>query len=188
MRPKGTKDKIFIEGRALLQRHGYNGFSFQHIADKLGIKKPSLYDHFASKDELIVAIIREYSAQFDKWTGSVAALPPIERVRRVFDVFHFFASDRRKVCPVLALAADFQGLSRTIQNEMRTFVEKWLSWLEKQIQEGQKKRQIRTDFPAKALADFVYSQGMGSQFQARIRDEPALTVSSGDAMILFLKR
>lgn len=184
---KTTKEKALVEGRALLQQHGYNGFSFQDIAQKLNIKKPSLFDHYSSKDDLIIAIIHDYSTKFDIWTLQLTDITPIEKVRRVFNVFHSFASDKGKVCPILALAADFQGLARSIQKEMKVFVDKWLSWLERQIQEGQEAGQVRTDIDAKPLAAFIYSQAMGSQFQARIKNDPSLTLSSGDQIVALIK-
>lgn len=185
-RPPGTKEKIATEGKALLQKHGYNGFSFQDIADKLKLKKPSLYDHYPSKDHLIVAIVREYGARFEEWAISARPLPPIERIRKIFDVFHAFASDKGKVCPVLALAADFQGLSKEIQKEVGNFVGRWLSWLEEQIKDGQRLGQIRPDWDSKAMATFIYSQGMGSQFQSRIKGDPELTSSSGDLIVSII--
>lgn len=188
MRQTGTKEKIVLEGKALLQKHGYNGFSFQHIADKLKIKKPSLYDHYSSKDQLMLAIIQEYSTRFEEWSQSISTLSPLNRIRKIFDVFYYFASDKGKVCPVLALAADFQELSKEIQKEMRVFVEKWLSWLEKQISEGQKQGEIRSDWEPKELANFIYNQGMGSQFHSRIKSEPKLTLHSGDFIISLIKR
>lgn len=187
MRKIGTKDKILKEGRSLLQKHGYNGFSFQDIADLIDIKKPSLYDHFTSKDELIVSIIENYSTQFDEWTQKVSGLSPVERIRKVFDIFYSFSSDKRKVCPVLALSADQQGLSKEVQKETKQFVNKWLLWLEMQIQEGQKLGQIRKDIKSSNLATFIYSQGMGSQFQSRIRDDPSLTLLSGELIISLIK-
>lgn len=184
---KTTKEKALGEGRALLQQHGYNGFSFQDIANKLDIKKPSLYDHFASKDDLIIAIVRDYSVRFDIWSLSLKDIAPSARIRKVFDVFYSFSSDKSKVCPILALAADFQGVARSIQKEMKAFVDKWLAWLEEQIQHGQESGQIRTDMDAKLLATFVYSQAMGSQFQARIRNNPSLTISSGEQIMALIK-
>lgn len=184
---KTTKEKALIEGRALLQQHGYHGFSFQDIADKLNIKKPSLYDHFASKDELIVAIIQDYKAGFSMWTLSLQAVDPIDRIGKVFGIFYSFSSDRSKVCPILALAADFQGIARNIQKEMKAFVDQWLAWLEEQIREGQKAGQIRMDIEAKLLANFIYSQGMGSQFHARIKNDPSLTLGAGDQIVAFIK-
>jgi len=188
MRASGTKEKILKEGRSLLQKHGYNGFSFQDIADKLDIKKPSLYDHFSSKEELIAAIIENYSTMFDAWAKTISSLRPLERVRRVFDVFYSFSSDQRKVCPILALTVDTQVLSKEVQKEMKAFVEKWLSWLEEQIIEGQTRGEIRKDMDAKALAAFIYSQAMGSQFQARIKNEPTLALTSGDMIMALIKK
>ncbi len=184
---KTTKEKALKEGRSLLQQHGYNGFSFQDIADKLNIKKPSLYDHYASKEELVIAIINDYSKRFDLWTQSLQDNSPIERVRKVFDVFYSFTSDKCKICPILALSTDFQGVARHIKKEMKIFVDKWLDWLEEQIREGQELGQIRRDMNPEMLAAFIYSQAMGSQFQARIKNEPSLTLSSGDQIIAIIR-
>lgn len=184
---KTTKEKALIEGQSLLQQHGYNGFSFQDIAEKLKIKKPSLYDHYASKDELITAIIHDYSTRFDLWAEPLKDISPLDRVRRVFKVFYSFSSDKSKVCPIMSLGADLQGVARSIQKEMKIFVDKWLTWLEQQIREGQDSGQIRKDMEAKKLAEFIYNQAMGSQLQARIKNDPSLTLSSCDQIVAFIK-
>lgn len=184
---KTTKEKALNEGRSLLQQHGYHGFSFQDIAEKLNIKKPSLYGHYASKEELMVSIIHDYSSRFDLWTQSIEGLNPIAKIQKVFDVFYSFASDKAKVCPVLALTVDLQGVSNSIQKEMREFVDKWLAWLEKQILMGQELGEIRSDINPKMLASFIYSQAMGSQLQARIKKNPLLTLSSRDQIVALIK-
>lgn len=188
MKKKGTKEKILSIAMSLLQKHGYHGFSFQHIADQLGIKKPSLYDHYSSKDALIIAILENYSVLFDQWANGLTHLSPLERIRKVFFVFHSFVSDRNKICPVLALAADFQTLDSKIKKSMTTFVDHWIVWLSNQITQGQLSGEIRNDFSANQLAQFVYSLGMGSQFQARIKSSHELPLQTGDQVIVFLKR
>ena len=70
---------------------------------------------------------------------------------------------------------------------MNLFVEKWLAWVEVQIMEGQKTGEIRKDIDAKTLSSFVYSQGMGAQFQARLKNNPELTLGAGDLVISFLR-
>jgi TetR/AcrR family transcriptional regulator, transcriptional repressor for nem operon len=187
-KPVSTKDKILKEGRSLLQKHGYNGFSFQDIADKIEIKKPSLYDHFGSKEELMLGIIKKYSEAFDTWELSIARFSPLEKIRKVFDIYYAFTSDKQKVCPILALIVDMRDLSKEVQKEMRAFVDNWLSWLEARILEGQKDGSIRQDMPAAMLAHFIYSQGMGCQFQSRLQNNPEMTLSSGDMLIAFIQR
>lgn len=182
-----TKEKMVQVGMTLLQRHGYHGFSFQDIADELKLKKPSLYEHFGSKEELISAIIREYTNQFISWTNKVRELSPLKQIAGVFSIFQLFYNDGNKVCPILALAADSKSLSSGVQKEMEEFVEKWLYWLELQLLAGQADRSIRSDFPAKKLASLIYSQGMGSQFQSRIRGSEKQIKESSAFMIDFIK-
>lgn len=183
-----TKDKILKEGRSLLQLHGYNGFSFQDIADKIDIKKPSLYDHYSSKEELMLAIIKRYQDAFVAWDASINQNSTLEKIRKVFDIYHAFTSDKQKVCPILALIVDMRDLPKSVQKEMRTFIDNWIQWLSDRISEGQKEGSVRTDMSPAMLAHFIYSQGMGSQFQSRVQDDPNLTLTSGDMLISFIEK
>jgi len=70
---------------------------------------------------------------------------------------------------------------------MKLFIDKWLAWLELQIHEGQDSGQIRKDIDPKVLATFIYSQAMGSQFQARIKNDPSLTLNSGDQIVMLIR-
>lgn len=60
------KEDILQATFELAAEHGLRAVSLSMIADRLGIKKPSLYNHFSSKDEIIAAMyehIRARSAQ-----------------------------------------------------------------------------------------------------------------------------
>lgn len=186
MKTLDTKTKILKEGRALLQKHGYNGFSFQDIANLINIKKPSLYDHYPSKDELIMAIINDYSSKFDTWTLKIQDLSPLQKVMQVFHVFHAFAIDEKKVCPILALTTDLQVLSKSAQNAMKQFNEKWLDWLTHVIKQGQKDQSIKKNLSAQQLSQFIYSQIMGAQMQARIKNDPSITLEAGKLLISLI--
>jgi AcrR family transcriptional regulator len=48
-----TKEKILIATLELASEQGLGSVSLSQIAKKVGIQKPSLYNHFASKDEII---------------------------------------------------------------------------------------------------------------------------------------
>ncbi len=47
------KEEIILTTLRLATKYGLSGVSLGQIADSLGIKKPSLYNHFASKEDLI---------------------------------------------------------------------------------------------------------------------------------------
>ena len=57
-----TRERILDSARRLLQTRSYAGFSFQDVADEVGIRKASIYSHFASKDELVTAALETANA------------------------------------------------------------------------------------------------------------------------------
>src|ERR1700728_73270 len=60
----GTVDRILDAAEALAQTRGFNGFSYAHIAEQLGITKASLHYHFRSKAQLGEALIARYADRF----------------------------------------------------------------------------------------------------------------------------
>jgi AcrR family transcriptional regulator len=52
-----TKERIQAAARELFAQKGVGNTSLQEIADKLGITKPALYYHFASREDLLRSIV-----------------------------------------------------------------------------------------------------------------------------------
>lgn len=57
-----TKEKILDAALDLASKNGLESLSLSQIADKVGIQKQSLYNHFSSKEEIIEALY-EYLRQ-----------------------------------------------------------------------------------------------------------------------------
>ena len=53
------KEQIILATLELASQNGLGAVSMGQIADRLGIRKPSLYNHFESK-EAIIAAMYEY--------------------------------------------------------------------------------------------------------------------------------
>lgn len=60
MRParRDTRTDILELAETLFHERGFNGFSYQDIADKLGVKSAAIHYHYPSKADLGVAIIQ----------------------------------------------------------------------------------------------------------------------------------
>lgn len=57
-RPGGTRERLLLEARKLLEEGGYAAASVQAIADRCGLAVGALYRHFPSKAELFVEVVR----------------------------------------------------------------------------------------------------------------------------------
>ena len=72
-RPR-PRDRIAGAARDLFHKHGIRGIGVDAIAEAAGTNKMTLYRHFASKDVLIAACLRELQQDFDvAWDASAAA-------------------------------------------------------------------------------------------------------------------
>lgn len=60
-----TKDRILDEALTLFSENGYDGTSVEQIAEKVGIKAPSLYKHFKGKEDILNAIIDNAEARYE---------------------------------------------------------------------------------------------------------------------------
>lgn len=70
--PRRAADKIRETARELFYQDGIRAVGVDEIVTRAGVTKPSLYRSFASKDELVVAVLRESEAGF--WARFDAAV------------------------------------------------------------------------------------------------------------------
>ena len=52
-----NKERIFDVSIDLFSQHGYDGVSIRQIASEVGIKESSIYNHYASKEAILDAIL-----------------------------------------------------------------------------------------------------------------------------------
>ncbi len=59
-----TRDRICEAAFALFGEKGYDGASMSELAERVGLAKPSIYNYFKSKEELLVALVEEAMRQW----------------------------------------------------------------------------------------------------------------------------
>lgn len=172
MRLGNTKMRALEEARKLLQEFGYNGFSFQHLADALKIKKQSLYVHFKSKEDLGISLLEEHRLSFAQWTKTIDVFAPDAQIGAIFEVCYEFSADSRKICPISAVGADINSLPHGIQLALNDLYTARCLWLKEIIEKGQNSVIFRTDKSSSELTQFVHAAILGAQFSARISGVP----------------
>ncbi|RIK46517.1 MAG: TetR/AcrR family transcriptional regulator [Chloroflexi bacterium] len=105
-----TRRRLLDTAAALFFRDGYRAVGVDAIVAESGVSKMTLYRHFASKDELIVAYLQETNEQFWAWFNAVTGTTTDARGQLIA----FFAALETLVskpacygCPFLNAAVDF---------------------------------------------------------------------------------
>ena len=146
--------RIVDAAQGLIQEVGYNGFSFEHISQAVGMRKASVHHHFASKADLGVAVVQRYSHQFEASLQQivVALKTAPERLRAYADLFDKASHNSKYICVCGMLGAETNSLDPAVNAEVQGFFQLNLVWLREVIQEGLSSRTLRSAHEASELA------------------------------------
>ena len=166
-----TKTRALDLARHYLQTLGFNGFSFQTVADALGIRKASLHYYFASKEDLALALLDGYISEYETWIIKVAELPAPKKLELMFKIFYKMSQDRHQICPAGALCADYSSLSAQAKRKLLDFHNTQRNWLIQTLKEGVKDKTLRADVNPPLVADQFMTCIQGGVQIARMRGE-----------------
>lgn len=104
------KDILFQKAARLFYQHGYRAIGVDTIAAESGIGKMTLYRHYPSKDDLIVAYLKDSNETF--WTNFDEivkdAVTPREKLLAFFESLQEYVNTPACYgCPFLNVATEF---------------------------------------------------------------------------------
>ena len=104
----------------LFSRHGFHATGIDRILSESGVAKMTLYNHFKSKDELILAALRRRDEQFRNWFMRAVerrATGPRDRLLAMFDALEEWAGGKEfNGCMFINAAAEFCGGIDSVRN------------------------------------------------------------------------
>jgi AcrR family transcriptional regulator len=109
---RSARERILDTAYDLFSRHGIRAVGVDRIIETSGVAKMSLYRHFPSKDDLVLAFLQERE---ERWTNAWLraeverrAGAPAERLLAIFDVFgEWFARDDFEGCSFINVLLEF---------------------------------------------------------------------------------
>ena len=124
----GTREQILRVARDLIQTRSYLGFSYQDIADQVGIRKASLYHHFPTKERLGVEVMRAAMQAFKDWSGALPGTPQ-DKLAAYFGMYRKALRAGQGVCPAGAMAPGWDCIDDDLRQAVREMRSAQLLWL-----------------------------------------------------------
>ena len=129
------RDHLVTTAISLFCKHGFHATGIDRILETAGVSKKTMYEHFRTKEELIMAALRQYDSQFRNYfmrevekTGTT----PREKLLAVFDVAHaWFSQNNFFGCVFINAVGEYseidspiRAISREFKSMMRGYIEK----------------------------------------------------------------
>lgn len=169
-----TADLILDVAQELLQTRGYNGISYQDIAEQVGIRKASIHHHFATKADLGVKLLRRYRHQWAEILREIdqSTVGAWEKLDQYLDPFRATARTGDRACLCGVLGAEFAALSSELQEQVQGFFSDNECWLTRLLSQGRRSRQFRFQGDAASEAAVLFACLEGSLIVARAARDP----------------
>lgn len=152
----------------LFQTRAYHGFSFQDLADRVGLRKASLFHHFRSKDEVAVAVLQEADQQLRNWMEQLKGHSSLEQLEAFFLAFRFEHAHGERMCAVGSFAAGWDSLTPEVQAQVQRMAMHHHKWLADIIAQGRASGDFRDNgATAQAAAEYVLSAIQGAMLIGR---------------------
>ena len=179
--PGSTREQIVRVARELIQTRSYLGFSFQDVADQVGVRKASLYHHFPTKEALGVEVLREATQGFRNWTVAKQRTPK-EWLEAYFRMYRHTLNAGSAVCPAGALAPGWDCINDELRGAVRELRNVQVLWLTGVL--GAMAPELKTSAPVDTVAGSVFAMCQGALLSARMTGR----MEDFDAVVAQLKQ
>jgi TetR/AcrR family transcriptional repressor of nem operon len=174
MPEKDTRTAIMDAAQDLIQRMGANAMSYQHISDAVGIRKASIHYHFATKEDLIEALLERYSAYFLALVDDIirSKSKADQKLQRYVGIFEATLRDgsQDKACLCGMLGAELATLRSHSVRQVRSFYEANEARLLQILEEGRQDGSFRFEGSARQTASLIFSLLEGAVLISRAQD------------------
>ncbi|MCK1717173.1 TetR/AcrR family transcriptional regulator [Bradyrhizobium sp. 141] len=172
-----TADDILACARSLIIAGGYNGFSYADIAEVVGIRKPSIHHHFASKVDLVRTLVSRYREEAQ---AGLAALErnipdPRDQLENYVAYWEACITDATApFCVCALLASELPILPEEVALEVRAHFRFLSSWLTSVLERGKRKGRLHLSSTAKVEAEGFMATVHGAMLSARAYGDPRM--------------
>ena len=113
-RGRGARERIVGAARQLFGEQGINGTGLDQLCAVAQVSKRTLYQHFASKDELIAEHLRRFDPDVMPEVFDRTDLTPRERLLAAFDI-------HAPLCPFIAAAVEIHDAGHPARVQARDY-------------------------------------------------------------------
>ena len=143
MARKGTDQRILEAARDLFSKQGFHATGMRAIARAAKVSLGTIYHHFRSKDELLLALIQQEVDELKSFLNELISqqLPPMEIIHRMVEQHFQRLSEKQQVMQVVQ--REWFAPSTQLHRKLRALLEEVAASVQELIRKGIRAGEIR---------------------------------------------
>lgn len=185
-----TAQKLIGEASQLIVNAGYNGFSYADLAERLGIRKPSIHHHFPSKVDLVVAVVERQRAAIRTQIEALESGTPdaMGQLLAYVDYWKRCIEDQSApFCLAGVLAVELPGLPPQVAAAVQGHFNDLGTWLARVMALGVEQGAIQLELEPKTSSQFFQTAVYGAMVMARAYGDPSKFTLVVDAFLARMR-
>ena len=174
--PQRNLKENLVEGASrVLFEEGYHAASVNQIVAAAGVPKGSFYNHFESKEDLALEVVRRYAEGYRIDTLVVAEGSPIARLRSFFEATAERTVERgvEKGCLLGNFSTELAGHSDAIGEFVADALEQWGGAVATVLEQAQEQEELRRDLDPSTLGPYLVDAYEGAVAHAKVSGDRA---------------
>lgn len=128
--PKAARrEQLLDTALTTVRDHGTDGLTLVTLAEAAGVSRPIVYDHFATRPELLLALYRRLDERH-RWAAEQAvreADPTVDEIARVMSAAYFACATDMPEFDAISAALKGNPAVRAIQRDMLDNYRDWMA-------------------------------------------------------------
>ncbi len=170
-----TRAAILDSALSLASQMGLEGLSIGALAEVAGMSKSGVFAHFGSREELQIAVIREYHRRFEEEVFFPALREPrgVPRLRALFERWLRRVSvEVDSGCIYISGAVEFDDRPGPVRDALVSMVRSWQDALERAIRIAIEDGQLKPDTDAQQMLFEMHGLILALHHDARLMRTP----------------
>ncbi len=154
-----TKENIIIKAATLFNTKGYAGSSMADLMTVTGLKKGGIYNHFHTKEEILLEAFDYSIKQITQALTQVikSHYTATDKLKAVVNFYCDYALNPiiHGGCPILNSTVEADDNNPLLKKRVQTAMANWVDILSRMILRGIKRREFEPDIDVEAAAIYI---------------------------------
>lgn len=171
-----TRSAILDSALDIASRHGLEGLTIGAIAERLEMSKSGVFAHFGSREDLQIAVLREYAKRFvdDVFFPALKEKRGLPRLAVMFERWmdRVQRVDIPNGCVFVSGASEYDDRPGPIRDEMVAVIRSWQREMLKAANQAKSVGHLREDVDPEQLLFEIYGLLLSAHHDARLMHDP----------------